>query len=441
MLHTVHLSPLTEKRLTDIVILQMCLLRYALFTKEVEEASCAAYLNRHKRFQGRGAQIAHWLFDQRAPKRHEPLERFGRCDGEQAAAFRQEKRSWCRKLHCQVLALSWGKVIPLEKLYNQKSAPSWQHEAAEFLIHFYTDLCGEANFAGYFFSEPGATKFGRQEFLKEFREANGDLYVCAFCDEAGYYTIVEQSIRSDIDHYFPKSIYPHFSCHPYNLIPTCKVCNQEVKQRKDPLDGSNGMRLSLSEIFLPYRSPGLDVATYLGIRLEQKQPGEPVAWVHIEKLRPREQTDQQILYFIDTLSRVYDIPHRWSDHIDKIGETLFRRMRQFLSSGREAPFGFDMAAAMYNTLNQLLFYLHEEDQRRDPFAFVMTWILVALLNEEYRLLAQEVEPKMTTKSSFRYPLIRELVKGLGQDIDHNEKRERLAQSLLAVVRGEMRLEG
>ncbi len=434
MLHTVHLSPLTEKRLTDIVMLQMCLLRYALFTEKIEETSCADYLNRHKRFQGSGVKIARWLLDKQAPKRHEPLKRFGHCEGEQAAALRQKKRIWCKKLHRQVLALSWGKAIPLEKLYNQKSAPPWQHDAAEFLIHFYTDLCSEANFAGYFFSEPGAPKFGRQEFLKEFRDANRDLYVCAFCDEAGYYTIVEQAIRSDIDHYFPKSIYPHFSCHPYNLIPTCKACNQVVKREADPLDGLDGMRLGLGDVYLPYRSTGLDKATYLSVQLEQA--GEPVTWVHIGNLKPREQTDQQIPRFIDTLSRVYDIPRRWSGQVDKIGETLFRRMRQFLGNGREAPFGFDMAAAVYNTLNQLLYYLHDEDQRRDPFAFAMTWILVALLNEEQRLLEQGHEPVTTEHSSFCYPLIWELVEGIGQNVDLNEERAHLAQSLLEVVRGD-----
>jgi hypothetical protein len=85
-------------------------------------------------------------------------------------------------------------------------------------------------------SEPGASPFGRQGFLQAFTDANRDLYVCEVCDESGYYTIVEGNLRTDIDHYLPKSRYPHFACHPYYLIPICKACNQVVKGTKDPLE-------------------------------------------------------------------------------------------------------------------------------------------------------------------------------------------------------------
>jgi hypothetical protein len=65
-------------------------------------------------------------------------------------------------------------------------------------------------------------------------------------------------------------------------------------------------------------------------------------------------------------------------------------MVQLLSNGREESRGFNLRPpSAINTLDQLLYHLHYEDQSKDSFAFAMTGMLAALLNEEYMLLAQE----------------------------------------------------
>lgn len=65
-------------------------------------------------------------------------------------------------------------------------------------------------------------------------------------------------------------------------------------------------------------------------------------------------------------------------------------MVQLLSNGREGSRGFNLRPpSAINTLNQLLYHLHYEDQSKDPFAFATTWMLAALLNEEDMLLGQE----------------------------------------------------
>lgn len=65
-----------------------------------------------------------------------------------------------------------------------------------------------------------------------------------------------------------------------------------------------------------------------------------------------------------------------------IDETLFRRMRQFLNNGNEIPDSYNSSGEIYNRLEQLLYYLYQEDCKRDPLAFALTWTLVALLVEE-----------------------------------------------------------
>ncbi len=210
-----------------------------------------------------------------------------------------------------------------------------------------------------------------------------------------------------------------------------------VKGTKDPLESPGGGRLSLHEVYLPYRSPGLSTRTYLSVAFEAAE--RLVDWVNIGKLFPQKPGDQMVIQLIDTLDEVYKIPHRWSQdgRVDKISETLFRRMRQFLGNGREGPLGFNMPTAIYNTLNQLLYYLHYEDQSKDPFAFAMTWMLAALLNEEYMLLAQEfIAENPTRHNAIRFPLIAEIVEGLGQNAARNEERALLAKQLLDLIKGE-----
>lgn len=40
----------------------------------------------------------------------------------------------------------------------------------------------------------------------------------------------------DIEHFLPRSKYPHLSVNLYNWLPSCMACNQRVKRDKNPLD-------------------------------------------------------------------------------------------------------------------------------------------------------------------------------------------------------------
>lgn len=65
---------------------------------------------------------------------------------------------------------------------------------------------------------------------------NLNIKYCPYCDEL---PIREFEIREgvyrkeyDLDHYYPKSVFPYLSMSLYNLIPTCKSCNQILKRDK-----------------------------------------------------------------------------------------------------------------------------------------------------------------------------------------------------------------
>ncbi len=54
-----------------------------------------------------------------------------------------------------------------------------------------------------------------------------DLKTCPYCNRNYTFIVDEESgkLRPEIDHFYPKSIYPFLSMSFYNLIPSCPICN------------------------------------------------------------------------------------------------------------------------------------------------------------------------------------------------------------------------
>ncbi|HHH54097.1 MAG TPA: hypothetical protein ENK91_10590 [Bacteroidetes bacterium] len=65
-------------------------------------------------------------------------------------------------------------------------------------------------------------KYGAYAFVKEL-----GLETCPYCNR-NYTFIVDSDngkLRAEIDHFYPKSIYPFLAMSFYNLIPSCSICN------------------------------------------------------------------------------------------------------------------------------------------------------------------------------------------------------------------------
>lgn len=54
-----------------------------------------------------------------------------------------------------------------------------------------------------------------------------DLKTCPYCNRNYTFVVDEKSgkLRPEIDHFYPKSIYPFLAMSFYNLIPSCQICN------------------------------------------------------------------------------------------------------------------------------------------------------------------------------------------------------------------------
>ncbi|WP_394900116.1 hypothetical protein [Clostridium butyricum] len=61
------------------------------------------------------------------------------------------------------------------------------------------------------------------------------IKVCPYCNRQ-YITPLycdNGKVRADLDHFYPKYIYPYLSMSIYNLVPSCKFCNSSLKNGKE----------------------------------------------------------------------------------------------------------------------------------------------------------------------------------------------------------------
>lgn len=71
------------------------------------------------------------------------------------------------------------------------------------------------------FVDNGYEKIDKYNFIK-----NIELKSCAYCNRSYIFTISKNAnLKPEIDHFYPKHIYPYLAMSYYNLIPSCPTCN------------------------------------------------------------------------------------------------------------------------------------------------------------------------------------------------------------------------
>lgn len=324
MIHPVQLPQKVEVYLRQIVDLQMGILECAVdLPPDFRPSDLQALLAKRREFQGRAEAIAKWV--ERHPSIWKSLQEFARGPVEGKRRLVEQMRGDIRRLdqgYCnETLEYRFPQTQPIA---------NYERNAKKFLLRFYKQL--ENGFDKNLFTEnpAGYDRFDRQRFLAACR--NSWPRVCAICDTHFYIEIAGGKYKGEIEHYFPKSIYPHLSCHPYNLLLICSQCNQEHGD-KDPLAAPNKARRTLSEVFLPYR--GETVRQKGGIWLDWQKPSscpnvEPSKSIPAAiMLKPKDNSDVRFLERCSVLSKMYKIPCRWQHNMDAIGETIWRRIEMF----------------------------------------------------------------------------------------------------------------
>lgn len=353
MLHRVHPSPENAAALGEGVRVQMALLAYAATTNALSEPTCAAFVDADPLLAGRGAAAARWVW--RSDLRKNALARFA------AGATPAEKMAWAATLRGEAEAFIAGVPAALTPLDEEKP---WQLAAGEFLESFYHAFSSETGLARELLGRPA--RFTRHDFLREFASANPELYVCSICDEGRIGTRRKDRLVSDIDHFFPKSVYPHLSIHPRNLVPICHACNSFTKGSIDPLAPADGTRLAPADITLPYHAAVFSGNAFMGVDLDAWRAADAPFAIRARKVDGA--TDRQI----EGWALVADVPGRWNQILDEIGETAFRRLSQYLRADPSIP---DDPERLLAKLDEFLGTLQEENLGRDPLTYAIKWFL------------------------------------------------------------------
>lgn len=404
MIHRVHLPRETRMRLSEIVRVQMDLLLAASqYTGGIEEETFSEYLNDISNRHERNQKLITWLLHTTS-KPGEYLQTFiNGTDGEelledpenlQVEKIRIVKmmRRDIGRLYTQDCEETFefylkdsrlSEELPATNQYlSENNVPDWLQAAKEFCIYFYENLSDDGLDGSLFFAN---IRYNRDAFFYEFEQANPDQYVCAICDEHDFMTILRGKYHSDIEHYFPKARYPHLACHPGNLIPICSSCNT-AHRNKDPMEKEDGPRRSLSSIFLPYRDGS--VQEFGAIRFSwtltdnQDRRLENATPYRLELyIQKRNQLDQGFERKLQAFDDIYDIPKRWKERIDQIGDQMWRYLHHFLMAEFPNDEGFANPAYVKFKMNQLMTYLFE-DLGKSPWTFVILWWLGNIIVEE-----------------------------------------------------------
>lgn len=251
-------------------------------------------------------------------------------------------------------------------------SPNWQKAARYCLLEFYEVLGTASGFPAFLF-QPRAeqTKFRRWDFIDNFTNANPDLRLCAVCDSTLYRTTIGSRPYTSIEHFFPKSRYPHLAVHPFNLIPICPYCNSGAAGATDPFGVDN---LGVLGLILPYQtgkqSRGLSEQTYVFVNPRHDREKHPF---HLEILPTKHYPDAEAL--IANFERIYKVQERWNLEIDWIDQHVFRRITQFLMADVQSGNRLEDAAFLVDRLGILMAIVSKENLGRDPFGHATVWLL------------------------------------------------------------------
>jgi hypothetical protein len=391
MIHEVRLTRETKIYLWQVVRLQLDVLSCTVnlspgFTQFDMQSALE-----NKMLSARAEQVAEWVFGHKTPG--EALQEF-------AKGSNPDRRALFDAMRQDILRLYWGRRDEtLECCFDDdKKLPDYQKGAKSFLIGFYEQL-GSGVDVNLFLRNPSQHyKYGREQFFAAYERENPTQHVCAICDEHRPITILRGEYFSDIEHYFPKSVYPHLACHPYNLIPMCKPCNS-AHGIKDPLVGTT--RRTLGEVFLPYRNESVRLQGT--VKFEWNKHQSPSLSIDERQINPNNAFRTKL----EAFEVVYDIPKRWQNRIHQIGEQLWRQMSYFVRV--EIGKGEKLDPLQAKTALERLLNYFIEDLGASPWDYVLVWYLS-------HLLVVEVEEAIkTNKASDEIALLQAL-----QDVITNQ---------------------
>lgn len=215
----------------------------------------------------------------------------------------------------------------------------------------------------------------QQLILDEFNKINAGMYVCPACDGT-WMEPTSTGIYGSIDHFLPRSKYPALSVHPFNLIPICMICNEKLKEDKDPLADNQPRTLADAFVFCGWCNPA--------------RPARDSAVCHIDSSMTLPwvlQCGQATPVQLSLLPDIFDLPGRWQNRSDEIDRIVRRRLRDSMDA-----LSITATTISLNEFHAVLKRLEQRMRKEwgeDPFLYPATWWLRWLHQYKFNALAND----------------------------------------------------
>jgi len=79
----------------------------------------------------------------------------------------------------------------------------------------------EKGYEKFFSQGKNCKKYSAYDFVEKL-----DLKTCPYCNRNYTFVVRKGKLRPEIDHFFPKTVYPYLAINFFNLIPSCQTCNK-----------------------------------------------------------------------------------------------------------------------------------------------------------------------------------------------------------------------
>ena len=91
------------------------------------------------------------------------------------------------------------------------------------------------------------------------------IEVCPYC-QRNYISSYDEKTTADLDHFYPKSLYPFLALSLYNFIHSCQICNSRFKGNKDVWGSVYPYEEGFDELGVKFRTSKEVISEILGER-------------------------------------------------------------------------------------------------------------------------------------------------------------------------------
>lgn len=379
MIHTVCMPDQDKNLLLEIVNLQKIILALASEREMVfreDGAEIKAHFETLPNYEANAQKIAGW-FTAKKKTLFAWLNLYAQYSDIEAKRALREKIEADIELLLNPTQQKLQVLLPLRTLAKD----SWEYGIGNFFYGFY-DVWQGAGFQGYLFGAETAVgrNYTRSAFVQHFAAKNDNLFICPICDASAYRNEISTGTYTSIDHFFPRSKYPHLSIHPLNLLPMCPACNSGEAGTRDPHENVD----SITELLLPYHEEinGLSRRTYIEVKFrplgEERDEVDESHALSLSLKVSSAYNSELLVKQVENFKRAYSVQDRWNKdkNLTLIDEHVFRRVRQFLLSDIERGEPLHDPQFLLERLELLMAMIDMQSLGQDPFSYVMTWLLM-----------------------------------------------------------------